>query len=169
MNRAVIFLLGTVLLASCASTERKFSGTDRSRLFPDGVYRHYVRIRSADGKEYGFSGVVRISPEKIAVAGLGPMGTTVFTVIETRATGAVEAKIYQPAMAKHEDRIVAFFKALRTLLLQKSNAPKETQIPGPDGTVRVTVDEWDEHHIPSKFRMEHEKFTVSVQVEGYET
>jgi len=164
------FLALLVLLVGCSSMQHRYSDTaDKDRLFPDGVYRHDVRLRSVDGKEFGFSGVVRLAPEKIAVVGLGPMRTTVFSVVENRSSGSIKAKIYQPAMAAHEDRLVAFLKALRVLLLQKSDAPGVSKVPGPDGTVQVIVEKRDEHGIPSQFRLEHEKFTVTVVVAGYET
>lgn len=162
-------LLGTMLLAGCASTSRVYSGKETNRLFPDGVYQHDVRVRSADGKEYGFRGVVRLAPDKIAVAGLGPFNSTVFQIVEQRPNGPVEAKIYQAQMAKQEGRLRSFFAALRLLLLADKKSGDRYRVTSPDGPLDVVLEERDEHGVPSRFRLKHEKFTVTVDVVGYET
>ena len=157
------------LLAGCASAPRIYSGKESNRLFPDGVYQHDVRVRSIDGKEYGFRGVVRLSPEKIAVAGLGPFGATVFQIVEKRPNGPVEAKIYQEKMAKQEGRLLSFFAALKTLLLLEKGAGDRYRVSGSDGPVEVLLEKRDENGVPSRFSLRHEKFTVTVDVAGYET
>lgn len=167
--KTLSLLLFSVWLAGCATTGRQFSGAPTSRLFPDGVYQHDVRLRTLEGKEYGFRGVVRLAPEKIAVVGLGPLGATVFQIVEQRPSGNVDVNIYQKNLEQQGPRLLAFFRALRSLLLLEKGGPPTYRVASPDGAIDVTLERADQHGIPARFTLKHEKFTVTVDVAGYTT
>jgi len=169
--KAFRFVVLMLSLVGCVSSPtRKYSLVGpRADLFPTGTYHHAVDIELPDGKEFGFDGIVSLSPTRIKVVGLGALGSTLFTVEESRATGKVSVQIYQAQFKPMEERLRAFYAILRRTLMVKVNSPRDLEITDENSkAVRIQFSKPDANEIPSQISIQHPAYRVRVTVVGYE-
>lgn len=191
MKRFKYWILLFVLLCSCASQKIISQNVSRERLFPDGVYQHQVKLTivktdHSDEKSFSFSGIVKLDPAQVQVVVLSHFGTTVAKMIENRKSGEFKTEIYIDAMKKFEPKMKDYYSILRLLLLAKSSSPEknekglkwvktdETGFPteliteGLDQNATFYVTKFDKNHYPEEMKIVHPKFSVEIQVSGYE-
>ncbi len=176
-----------IFLAACGTT-RKVGTSDfnsEALLFPYGNYRHRVSIQLGQepDKKMNFSGVVQLKEDVIRIAALSPLGVTVFKVTENRKTGEIKSEVFLEAMKKHESKVSEYYALLRVLLTAPNRAggsalkwekrdsegrPLEAKATsaGQEGTLRFLA--YDQNGVPEKVVIESAKFTVEIEVAGYE-
>jgi hypothetical protein len=179
--------LMAVFLSSCTTFQKKLSPTaDKSLLFPSGVYTHQVQIETKSHGSYCFQGVVKITPGRVVVVGLSPFQTTLFKIDENRETGTIDAEIYQDTLQKHRASLIDFYRTLSAFLTLKRNGQgsrgskvkayerdssgnlREVGVIFMDEETRIKVLGYDANGIAQQFQIYHPKFTVTVNVVGYE-
>lgn len=178
------YLLGLLIIVGCTSLPRTVSPTaDRTLFYPLGLYQHDIKIKTTNGNEYSFRGVVKIGKDKVTVVGLSPFQTTVFKVEEDRKTGKVDTEIYYEQLERRKEQLLEFYSTLRTFLVfKKVGKTPQVQIDSRDDQNRIKtltlktktdttpaeVNHYDENEIADNITLRHSRFEVTIKVIGYE-
>jgi hypothetical protein len=184
----------SLVMAGCASSKRITTSDYLSQalIFPYGSYQHHVSIRmqtAAEGeKAFNFNGVVQLKPEMIRISALSHFGTTAFRITEDRKTGEIRSEVFVESMKKIEPKIREYYGLLR-VLLTASSAPSsnteksrslrwdrkdgvgrllEATTVGVDPESKLSFLSYDKSGIPEKVLLQSPKFSVEIEVAGYE-
>lgn len=191
---ALIVVLGSV--SGCALPQKKQASApisaDREQLFPNGTYKHNVRLEleqapnpeKPDEKRFDLKGLAQVQPEMIKVVGLSPFGTTLFKITENRATGEINVETYVDSLKRVESKIRDYYSVLRHMMiapmkpgkrgamkLAKANSdglPEVVDLKTRDESATLKFENYDKNKIPQRIQITHPRFKVDVEVAGYE-
>jgi len=164
-----------ILLSGCASV-RKIYRLDRppNLLFPHGSYTHRVTIKPKKSKKHSFTGIIKLTEEKVIIVGLTAFQSTLFHLKEDRKSGKVTTEVFYDGFNKAKPHLEKFYGVLKYLFdyrpTDKGNViqPAEITVNIDEHTVGISLSEYDLHGIPGKMEMNHPNFQVTVYVAGYE-
>jgi hypothetical protein len=180
------FGIGAAVLG--CSTPSKHVSADPTRdvlLFPYGNYIHQVKlflpgVPDPSKRNFEFRGAVKIAAETIHTVVLSPIGTTILTLTEDRATGKVDIKVFVDSLKTYAGNLTEYYASLRVILtmlrhpvgndvtLDAHGRPVRMKKTVGDRPTQFFFAGYDEHEIPTSLHIENEKFTVDVKVAGYE-
>jgi hypothetical protein len=176
---------------SCSLPQKHASGlVSHGELFPYGTYMHKVTLvipaKSGNAeKKLELNGVVQLRAGAVHVVGLSFFGTTAFKIDENRDTGEIKIEVYVDQMKKYEPRLREYYLLLREVLLAKSGPsqnqgrlkviqtneiglPIEMETVGFDSNASFRLSRFDKNGVPAEFAIESARFSVKVEVTGYE-
>lgn len=168
-----IRLLPFLLLAlACA---HRLPPQHGNTLFPEGTYKHAVRIQIKDQAPYPVNGVLNLTHESLKLYLLGPMDVTAFKVTENFAANTVSIENHMPQLKSQEPYIRRVYDILRTFLLYPRNLDKWGSlkvrqfhsggypeiIDGPRNIVFYVTE--FKNARPTKFRVEHPHVSAAVE------
>lgn len=183
----LILLFTSFLQTSCATHGPATTAgkPERKVLFPEGTYRHDVRVRlkhaNVDGKtEMHFSGVVVLDSNRVKIIGVSPFGTTLFRLTEERLGRVIKLETEIDAMKKSESKLLEIIRPILSLLTMRLPIPEN----GDFRVVRSTRDGWpaelesnsghwiglenyDASDVPRRARIRHDAYETEIKVEDY--
>lgn len=167
---ALVFLL----FVSCAHKVIHKDLTDEKLLFPDGRYFHHVYLTlspsvSMPKKKFDFDGILEIKPETIKLIGLSPLGTSLLRITEDRKTGKVDIDVFFPVLKKLQNSILEYYSVVQ-MMIKTSRNPRSTElkIPLAKETAVLQFETFDKNHFPEKIVVQHPKFSLIIEMRGYE-
>jgi hypothetical protein len=158
---SILFIL--TVLPACA--HKLVAPTDRGTgLFPYGTYQHNVKIHIMTPERFlEMQGVVNYSHGQLKVVGLSTFNTTVFRIEERLDTGEIKKEFYLDIVKRNEDRFMKLYHLIRGLITANKDQTDFTK----DGA-RFLVSELDANGIYRKVHIDHEQFTLDIDVAGYQ-
>ncbi len=170
MKAAILIL--TLLLTACTSTQKIFHPhANRNLVFPEGTYQHWIKIVRDGNYTETFDGVVKVTPHKITIVGLGALQSTMFRITDDRDANQVQATIFYEPLKQYEDNLKDFYNLLKHMLtakLEKGKIPEEIHFKHQGRRVTIRFRDFDENQLPGKIEIDHPNFSVLVIVVGYE-
>jgi len=131
--------------------------------FPFGKYVHAVDVDVPGRGNWQLQGVAHLSPEGVKLAGLSPMGTTVFKIVDDYAN-PVEVRVYQPELKLYESKLLDFYLQLKPHLTGRMMGLKTL----PEGWKVQYFASKKTDTLPPTLTVSSPQFSVSVEVEQYE-
>ena len=189
---AALLLSLSPVFTGCASKQIVSESVARTRLFPNGVYRHKVRLTIASHgdvpeKKFDFDGVVRISDDAIRVVVLSFFGTTLVKINDDLKKGEVTSEVFIEPMKKFEPKLREYYSVLKLVLISpathagesantpvvwnkvnEKGLPLELKTTADSKDVEFLFNSYDKSDIPESVLVKHPSFTADIQVTGYE-
>jgi hypothetical protein len=181
--RRVSWALFFCVLTGCSSYRVKVNGRPRDRIYPDGIYKHNVKLTLPEGNRQRFEGVVSIGEKEIVVVGLSVFQTTAFRLKDNLSTGDLKVEIFAMPLKQYEAKLREFYLLLRKVFLlplkddggatiQRENRPdgfpSSVQTKDLKQNAKLIFEEYDVRQIPLRVKIEGANFSVDIKVTGYE-
>jgi hypothetical protein len=155
----------------------------RENLIPNGVYEQKVHLsvlesQNSSEKQFSFKGVLKIENSNILVLALSPFGTTEFRLIDDGKN--IKTEVFREGMEKLEPQIKNYYLIVCALLKMKQTKSafahlkwiKENSVGLPtelsDSDNRYKIESYDQACIPTRIKIENQKFKVDIRVTKYE-
>jgi hypothetical protein len=167
MKHLLVSVIAFTLFVGCTAYRVKEGGPPRTRVYPDGVYKHSVLITLPDGSLQRFQGVVSLGEKEIIVVGLSAFQTTAFRIKDDLTADKLQVEIFAMPLKRYEAKLREFYRLLRKVfLLPLKELPAEPmQL---TAETKLFFEEYDSHQIPLRVKIEGGKFDVEIKVTGYE-
>lgn len=156
------FMVGCVTAGPKKSEEIALAETPD---FPDGKYVQDVTVDVPGHGNWQMRGVLRKSPTGMALVGLSPMGTTVFTIEDKYSDNNTKIEIFQPELKPHMDKILSFYSQLRPHL-SGLKALSPADVPA-DWDVSFYASK-KQPPLPPTIEVRSSRFSLRIEVDQYE-
>ena len=178
------------VLGGCASQYVVLENVAHHRLFPNGVYKHKVKLTivsngTSPEKKFSFDGVVQLSDESIRVVVLSFFGTTMLKINDNLKTGELQTEVFLPQIKKFEPKLRDYYSILKLVLIMSATRPDdsgkivwtkvndkglplELKTSAQDKEVSFKFENYDKADIPEEVSLTHPTFKAEIKVTGYE-
>lgn len=161
-------LVAMLLLGGCVTTEPKEPEESPLAIvpeFPLGKYVHDVAVDVPSHGNWQMRGVLRISESGIALLGLSPMGTTVFSIDDVYAENAPKIEVFQTELQPYTEKILGIYTQLRSHLSGRKGL-SQAEVPA-NWAVKFYASK-KKPPLPPTIEVHSDQFSLRVEVDQYE-